>query len=66
MEFKNVILFVVIIVLLIIIVNYISSDISTLTGLVAGTTQQIRIAVILHILFGFILMIGIIVMENPK
>ena len=40
MEFKNIILFVVIVILLFIIINYIKSDISTLTGLVAGTTQQ--------------------------
>lgn len=40
MEFKNVILFVVIIVLFIIIFNYISSDISTLTGLVEATALQ--------------------------
>jgi hypothetical protein len=40
MEFKNIILFVIIIILIIIVINYISSDISTLTGLTSGTTLQ--------------------------
>ena len=40
MEFQNIIIFVVIILLIIIVVNYIVSDVSTLTGLVEATTLQ--------------------------
>ena len=40
MEFKNIILFVIIIILIIIVINYISSDVNTLTGLTEGTTAQ--------------------------
>ncbi len=38
MEFKNIILFVIIIILIIIVINYISRDVSTLTGLTEGKT----------------------------
>jgi len=40
MEFRNVILLVIIIILLMVIYNYISSDVSTLTGLISGKTMQ--------------------------
>ena len=40
MEFKNIILFVIIIILIIIVINYISRDVSTLTGLTEGKTLQ--------------------------
>ena len=40
MNFQNIILFVVIVILIIIVVNYITSDISTLSGLVKADTLQ--------------------------
>jgi hypothetical protein len=40
MEFRNVILMVIIIILLMIVYNYISSDVSTLTGLISAKTMQ--------------------------
>lgn len=40
MEFRNIILLIIIIILLIVVYNYVSSDVSTLTGLISGKTMQ--------------------------